>query len=150
MNRGLIMYCTISPNNSVSIHKRFLFLALTLGVIFYACSGCVSGEFQLDPQSRLPAWFHNTNHIPRNKLIIDIIEYETTTSTKGRVKVIISSNGKIIEEAEGLWWFHPKSLKKKIPAEPPSWCIYEINGTQEIYEQKEKNNILRIVNDVDK
>lgn len=153
MNRGLIMYCIISiisKNNSVYIHKRFLFLVLALCVIFYACSGCVSGEFKLDPQSRLPRWFNNINNIPRNKLNIEIIEYETTTSNKGKVKVIISSNGKIIEEAEGLWWFHPKSLKKKIPAEPPSWGIIEINGTQEIFEQKEENNILRIVDDVDK
>jgi len=145
------MYCTITQNNSVFIRRRLLFfLALTLSIIVCVCSGCVSGNFKLDPQSRLPAWFHNKNNIPREKLDVDIIEYETTTSPKAKVKVIISSNGKTIEKAEGLYWYHPKSLKKKIPAEPPNWCIYEINGTQEIYEQREENNILRIVDDVDK
>jgi hypothetical protein len=139
-------------NNSVFTRKRFLFLVLTLSVIFCACSGCVSGNFKLDPQSRLPAsWFHNKDNIPREKLDVEIIIYETTTSPKGKVKVIISSNGKTIEEAEGLWWFHPKSLNRKIPAaEPPSWGIIEINGIKEIFEQKEKNDILRIVDDVDK
>ena len=144
------MHCTITLNNSVFTRKRFLFLVLTLSVIFFACSGCVSGNFKLDPQSRLPAWFHNKNNIPREKLDVDITIYETTTSTDAKVKLIISSNGKTIEKAEGLYWYHPKSLKKKIPAEPPNWCIYEINGTQEIYEQREENNILRIVDDVDK
>ena len=144
------MYYTIIPNNFIFIRKSLLFLILALSIIFCACSGCVSGEFRLDPQSRLPRWFHNTNNIPREKLDVEIIEYETTTSPKAKVKVIISSNGKIIEKAQGLCWYHPESLKKEFPSVPPSWSIYEINGTQEIYEHKEKNNILKIVDDVDK
>jgi len=144
------MLSTRTHNNSVFTRKRFLFLVLTLSVIFFACSGCVSGNFKLDPQSRLPAWFHNKNNIPREKLDVDITIYETTTSTDAKVKVIISSNGKIIEKAQGIKRYHPESLKKKIPGEPPSWSILEINGIQEIYEHKEENNILRIVDDVDK
>jgi hypothetical protein len=150
MNRGLKMYCTLTQNNSVFIRKSFLFLALTLGVIVCVCNGCVSGNFKLDPQSRLPAWFHNKNNIPREKLNVDITIYETTTSTDAKVKIIISSNGKIIEKAQGIKRYHPESLKKEFPSEPPSWKIFEINGTKEIYEQREKNNILRIVDDVDK
>jgi len=135
---------------SIDSRKYFLVCFLTSFIgICLSCNGFVSGYFKLDAQSKLPAWFHNSNNIPREKLNIKIIIFETTTSTKGKVKVIISYDDKIIKEAEGLWWYHPKSLKKSIPAEPPSWAIIEINGIKEIYEQRGNNNILKIIDNVD-
>ena len=70
-------------------------------------------------------------------------------SPKGKVTITISSNGLVIKEATGLCWFHPKSFKKPIPAEPPSWVIIEIHGIKEIYEQRENNDILKNIDNVD-
>ena len=123
---------------------NFILFALTCLCLI----GCVSGYFKLDPQSRLPTWFNNKNNIPREKLNIEITIYERTTSPKGKVNINISSNGKIIQGAEGTWCYHPKSLKKSENS-PPNWIIIDINGVQEIYEHRERNDILKIVDNVD-
>jgi len=142
------MYYSSSDKSLIVLRTNIvIFLLIFSFTICSSCDGFVSGYFKLDPQSRVPAWFKNKKKIPREKLDFKIIIYETTTSSRGKVKIIVSSNGIIISEVEGLCWYHPKSFKKAVPAEPPSWTIIEINETREVYEQSERNDILKIVDE---
>jgi hypothetical protein len=141
------MYYTIIRGKYYFAPKSIL---LFIGLIWLClcCNGCASGYFKLDQKSRLPAWFHNTNNIPREKLDVEIILYEPMSTDRGKVEINISSDGKKIKHAEGVWWYHPKSLKKTDKF-PPNWLIFEVNGVREIYEHKEQNDILKIVDNVD-
>jgi hypothetical protein len=55
-------------------------------------------------------------------------------------------NGRIIQKAIGYGYWYPDSEREKAPAGThPNWSIIEVNGTKEIYEQSEANDLLKIV-----
>lgn len=126
----------------------FVLLAAVFAVgVLEGCSreGFVSGRFILDTASRLPTWFTPTQSIPRQDVEVHITMYEPTTSLSGKVEVEVAYSNRVLDKATGTWRWHPKSLKSDRPANPPTWTIIEIRGTEEIYEQAGRNDVLTIV-----
>jgi hypothetical protein len=122
-----------------------ILLAAIIGLGGCSGGGFVSGKFVLDKASRLPAWFTPTQSVSRQDVEVHITIYEQTTSPVGNVKIKITCSNQVMDKATGTWRWHPKSLKSDHPANPPCWGIFKIRGAEEIYEQTERNDRLRIV-----
>jgi len=51
-----------------------------------------------------------------------------------------------IQEEIGYGYWHPDSLRKNPPGGTyPNWIIIDVNGTNEVYESSEPNDLLGIV-----
>jgi hypothetical protein len=131
--------------------KRLL-LALTLLGITASCDqhGVVSGYFRLRSDSPLPAWVILPSGVGRRDVNVDITIYEATTTLKRRIRFVVHDKRRwvfnTIQEATGYGYWHPDSEREKAPAGTyPNWEIVDVNGTKEVYEQSEANNLLRIV-----
>lgn len=117
-------------------------------MVILAITGCsrgpISGSFLLSPDSPPPTWF--TSGQTNTRFTIDI--YEPPFTTVGSVRAtVLNSQGKPIGHAEGKWEWHPTTLDR--PAtQYPKWIRIRIQGTSEIYEQKELTNVLTIVDAV--
>lgn len=122
-------------------------VAIIASAAFDACSpnGVVSGRFVLDRSSRLPIWFKLPQTVPRDDIAVQITVYEPTTSDQGKVSVSVMYSNQVLDRAVGVWRWHPESVRSGRPANPPNWIMCEIRGTVEIYEQAERNDVLRIV-----
>jgi hypothetical protein len=130
--------------------KIFRFnIGIIIFLLFSGCSGCVeSGRFVLDEKSKLPVWFDKNHELSRSNYNVEIIIYEEWSNRPGKIKFIIKElNNKVIDKATGLSEWHPITSKRieNGNAFPPNWSIVRVRGTEEIYEQSELNNILKIV-----
>jgi len=79
---------------------------------------------------------------------VSITTYEATTTPQWKERFVVrdSKSGRIIQEVIGTGYWHPDSEREKAPAGTyPNWVIIEVNGTKEVYEQSEKNDLLKIV-----
>lgn len=134
---------------SKNIYKSNLRLfGLTLfTVILAGCFLSVSGKFRLRGDSPLPRWVALPQGMTRDQVSVTIIEYEPMFTSKSKEIFIVKDNrGKVIQKEVGYGYWHPDSARKKIPAATfPNWTIIEVNGTKEVYEQSEKNDLLKIV-----
>ncbi len=84
----------------------------------------------------------------RDEVSVTITTYEATTTPRWKEKFQVRDkrNGRIIQEAIGSGYWHGDSEREKAPsATYPNWVIIEVNGTNDIYEQSEANDLLRIV-----
>ncbi len=134
--------------NSHKNHYPIYIFAILVGVFLTSCSFIVSGHFQLDKESPLPIWFKNDAAISRENISVKITSYEAYNYMPGKIKFkIYDSDGKKLADATGTWEWHPKSLKKikEGSAGVPNWTIVKVKGTSEVYEQRERNDILKIV-----
>ena len=124
-------------------------IVLIIVLLLTSCSGCIeSGRFVLDDESNLPIWFDKKHKLPRNNYTVEIIIYEEWSNRPGKIRIIIKDkDNRRIDKATGLSEWHPISLKRieNGNAFPPNWSIVRVRGTEEIYEQSELNNILKIV-----
>jgi hypothetical protein len=103
----------------------------------------LGSQFVLAEDSKLPVWFTNKSNIPRENLEVQIA---MAGLFPNRIKISIFSDGHVIEKATGTWRWHPKSLKNN-PLALPEWIIININGTEEIYEHREEDDVQRIVSE---
>jgi len=108
----------------------------------------VSGIFRLREDSALPSWVALSPDAVRDGVNVTITAYEATTTPKWKVKFQVrdKKTGRIIQEVIGSGYWHPDSEREKAPAGTyPNWVIIEVNGTKDIYEQSEANDLLKIV-----
>jgi hypothetical protein len=131
------------------VMKHWL-LAVVLVGITVSCdrNGTISGIFRLREDSPLPSWVVLPPGTTRNQVSVRITTYEATTTPtwKEKFEVRDKKNGRIIQEAMGSGYWHPDSERKKAPTGTyPNWVIIEVNGTNDIYEQSEANDLLKIV-----
>ena len=138
--------------NLVSMLRTDPFSALA-GVVISAlilcsCGEPISGVFQLRTNSPLPAFVSSiTNGVNATLSKVRIYHYEATTSPKWKVKFVLEdNNGRTLLEKTGTGNWHPDSLAQGTPAmRRPNWVIIEVDGTRDVYEQSESNNLLIIV-----
>jgi len=86
----------------------------------------------------------------RDQLNVDITVYEATTTPQWKVRFVVLNKRRWIfrkvQEEIGDGYWHPDSLREKHPGGTyPNWVILEVNGTKEVYEQSEANDLLKIV-----
>jgi hypothetical protein len=143
-------------------------MLIFLGFTAVSCSdryGTISGIFRLREDSPLPSWLVLPKGMTRDQVNVTIIIYESTydkaTSTWNKSKVrfivfkkhrwIFNALNKMwvfnkIQEQMGEEYWHPDSLRQNPPGGTyPNWTIVEVNGTKDVYEQSEFNDLLRIV-----
>jgi hypothetical protein len=122
-----------------------ILVIIVLAIYIMLISMSSGSQFVLAEDSKLPVWFKNESNIPREKIEVQIA---MAGLFPDKIKIAILSEDKVIERAKGTWRWHPASLKKhKHTTGPPNWIIININGTEEVYEQRERNNIQRIVSE---
>lgn len=125
-------------------------LALVFVGLITSCDrhGFISGYFRLREDSPLPSWIALPPGTTRDEVSVAITIYEATTTPQTKVRFVVRNKrtGRIIQEAMGIGYWHPDSKREKAPAGTyPKWEIIEVNGTKEVYEQSEFNDLLRIV-----
>jgi hypothetical protein len=128
--------------------SRFLIPCLLAPLLFISCyydgHGVVGAEFRLSKESRLPRWFQNNSRIPNKDLDVRVRRYESN-----KIRVIISKSGafgKTLEDKFGTQRWHPESLKEAHPGLiQPCWFILKVDGIEEVVEQRERNDLIWIV-----
>jgi hypothetical protein len=125
---------------------------VTLALVGLAVScdrhGAVSAVFRLRQDSPLPSWVVLPAGVTRDEVGVAITTYEATTTPQWKERFVVrnTKTGQIIQEAMGIGYWHPDSERDKAPAGTfPNWVIIEVNGTKEVYEQSEANDLLKIV-----
>jgi len=110
--------------------------------------GVIGAYFRLRDDSPLPKWLVLPPGMTHDQVKIEIVRYEATFTPKCKVRFVVSDNqGHILQEQIGYMSWHPASLREKIPAGTyPNWTVVEVKGTNQVYEQSEANDLLRIVN----
>jgi hypothetical protein len=129
--------------------KRWL-LTLALVGLVASCdrNGVISANFRLREDSPLPSWVVLPAGTTRDEVSVTITTYEATTIPQWKERFVVRDkrSGRIIQEAIGSGYWHPDSEREKAPAGTyPNWVIIEVNGTKDIYEQSEANDLLKIV-----
>ena len=129
---------------------KHLLLALALVGLTVSCdrNGSISAIFRLRDDSPLPAWVALPPDTTRDAVSVTITTYEATTTPQWKVRFVVrnKTSGRIIQEVIGSGYWHPDSEREKAPAGTyPNWVIIEVNGTKEVYEQSETNDLLKIV-----
>jgi len=130
-----------------------LLIALVLSGIITSCvdrNGVMVATFRLRDDSPLPSWFLLPAGISRDHVSVLITDYEATTTPQWKVRFVIYDNRhwffNTIQEQMGIGYWHPDSEREKAPAAIyPHWIIIEVNGTKDVYEQSESNDLLKIV-----
>lgn len=128
------------------IHSLALYLVLP--AICVSCwvdrYGVLGANFRLAKDSRAPIWVKNASKEPNGNLDIKIWIYES-----GKTRIIVSLPGifgKKIQEGLGSYRWHSDSLKEANPGlVRPNWIVIKVNGTEEVYENRESNDKLWIV-----
>ncbi len=125
-------------------------VALALVGLTVSCdrNGAVGAMLRLRDDSPLPSWVVLPAGVARSDVSVKITAYESTTTPqwKERFVVLDRRSGRIIQDAIGSAFWHPDSEREKAPAGTyPNWVIAEVNGIKDIYEQSERNDLLRIV-----
>lgn len=131
------------------VMKHWL-LAVALVGLTVSCdrNGVISAIFRLREDSPLPSWVVLPPGTTRDEVSVTITTYEATTTPKWKEKCEVRDkrSGRIIQQAFGYGYWHPDSEREKAPAGTyPNWVIVEVNGTKEVYEQSESNDLLKIV-----
>jgi hypothetical protein len=131
------------------VRKHWL-LAVVLVGLTLSCdrNGTISASFRLREDSPLPGWVVLPLGTTRAEVSVAITSYEATTRGTWKEKIAVRDkrNGRIIQEDMGSGYWHPDSERDKAPAGTyPNWVIIEVNGTNDIYEQSEANDLLKIV-----
>ena len=134
--------------------KRLLLILVLLGIVT-SCSdryGVISGIFRLRDDSPLPLWFAPPKGVCRDQLKIVIVMYDSTRDNPfgGRARIIVKKKHWLVfttvQEEVGSWRWHPDSEREKAPAATyPNWTIVEVDGTKQVYEQADLNDLLKIV-----
>jgi hypothetical protein len=132
---------------------KHIFLALALLGLTVSCvdrHGVMEATFRLRDDSPLPSWFTLPSGKSRNQVSVTITDYEATTIPGWKVRFVIRDNRhwffNTIQEQMGIGYWHPDSLRQNPPGGTyPHWIIIEVNGTKEVYEQSEANDLLTIV-----
>ena len=129
--------------------KRWLFTLALIGLVV-SCdrNGVVSAYLRLRADSPLPSWVMLPPGTTRDEVSVSITTYEATTTPQWKERFVVrnKTSGRIIQEVIGTGYWHPVSEREKAPAGTyPNWVIIEVNGTKEVYEQSEANDLLKIV-----
>jgi len=123
-------------------------------VVFLALASCmdrhgvIGAIFRLRDDSPLPSWVSLPPGTSRDQVSVTITRYEATTTPQWKERLVVrnKTSGRIIQEIIGTGYWHPDSEREKAPAGTyPNWVIIEVNGTKEVYEQSEANDLLKIV-----
>jgi hypothetical protein len=125
-----------------------LFLAMLVAT---SCSvdrhGVIGANFRLRKESPLPSWLTLPEDVDPKTVRIKINRYEATAGKKWKVRVIVHTDaGRTLADKIGYSYWHSQSEKEARPAGTfPNWTIFEIEGTKDVYEQSEFNDLLKIV-----
>ena len=132
--------------------KNLLIILALLGLTVSCVDrhGVIGAILRLRDDSPLPSWVVLPQGTPRNQVSITIVDYEATTTPRYKFRFVIRNKRrwifKTIQEQMGVGYWHPDSDREKSPASIyPHWVIIEVNGTKEVYEQLEHNDLLKIV-----
>ena len=125
-------------------------LAFAMVSLVVSCdrNGTISAIFRLRDDSPVPSWLVLPTGTTRDQVSITIITYEATTSPQYKERFVVRDKrtGRILQEVIGSGYWHPDSERQRVPAGTyPNWVIIEVNGTKEVYEQSEANDLLKIV-----
>jgi len=124
-----------------------------LALILAACSpirGCVESNFELAPDSRLPAWFRLGSNVSRADVTVDLF-YWTSGDAEFDLKDLRSS--KTIGHVIGRSCWHPatrytrKSDGTLMAPEGPLYKIATIGGVVDVMEHTRLNNVFRMASD---
>jgi hypothetical protein len=135
---------------------KHISLAIVLLGITASCMdrhGVMEASFRLRDDSPLPSWFILPSGMSRDQVSVTITEYaeyEATITPEWKMRFVIQDNRhwffNTIQEQMGIGYWHPDSLRQNPPGGTyPHWIIIEVNGTKEVYEQSEANDLLTIV-----
>jgi hypothetical protein len=125
------------------------FVAFLFCLLFLGCDpryGFVESKFELAPESRLPRWFDVSGY-QRNDLTMKITIYVVPFG--GRAKVVVygpAPDSKLLIEKGGKERWHPLS-EKEYDNKYPNYTIITIDGIEEVFEQRQRGNILYITDD---
>ena len=126
--------------------KSKLLIVLLLIFTLFGCTqyGFIESQFNLSPESRLPKWVDIPSGYTRADLTMTITYY-----TFGYVKMVVrgpAPDNKVIMEVVGKDRWHPLTKKQGYTVFP-SYSIHSVDGVEEVFEQRERNNILYISDD---
>jgi hypothetical protein len=111
-------------------------------------NGTIEAIFRLRADSPLPSWLALPARVNRKDVDVTITDYEATTTPEWKVKFVVrdAATGRRLQEALGRGYWHPDSEREKAPAATyPHWVIIEVNGSKDVYEQSERNDLIKIV-----
>ena len=133
---------------------KHLFVILAILGLTVSCAvdrhGVIGAIFRLRDESPLPAWITLSSGVTRDQVTVTIVRYEEETSSKSKVRFIVRNKRRwifsTIQEKIGEEYWHPDSALVKKPASTyPNWVFIEADGIKEVYEQSERNDLLKIV-----
>ena len=126
--------------------KSKLLIVPLLIFTFFGCTqyGFIESQLNLSPESRLPKWVDIPSEYTRAELTMTITYY-----TFGYVKMVLrgpAPDNKVIMEVVGKDRWHPLTKKQGYNVFP-SYSITSVGGVEEVFEQRERGNILHISDD---
>jgi hypothetical protein len=115
------------------------FTAICVGLmLMLSTAGCAESNFELSPESRIPAWFTIPRGLSRGDVTISLTYY-TGPSVKFK---LWDSHGRNLAEVSGLSSLEPYPSGPKTPGggvDERSYPLYEIvraNGITEVIEHR--------------
>ena len=139
----------LTKGGKMKIFAKLLFIVfLFLSIV--ACDqryGFIESEFKLSPDSKLPKFVSIANGINSNNLLVTITIYSNPFTDKAKVIVYTTfPEHKILYDKVGNFRWHPfteKQFKKQNRYDVyPQYMIIKVNNTEEIFEQKNKGDVL--------
>lgn len=135
----------IAPTRFGLISAFFLIIVLFV----YGCDpryGFIESRFQLAPESRLPRWIKIPSNIDRNTITVEITLY-----TFDRAKIVVRGlppETQVLQEVTGKYRWHTFTEKQFIEkgsyAIYPNYSIINVDGVDEIFEQKRLEPLLYV------
>ena len=111
--------------------------------------GCVESNFRLAPESRLPRWFSLPDGYSRDEVSVDIDLYSSLVDKD--VKTILKKRApdfKTLSVKIGTIRKHPVIVNKIDPEVGiPNYSIITVDGIEEVFEQRRKDDVLYISDD---
>jgi hypothetical protein len=100
--------------------------------------GCVESQFELAPESRLPAWFTLPSSVGRTDVSVTLTYYTT-----GPAKFeLVDRSGRVLQTVEAQTCWHPDTLRKKNqyggwdPDSSPHYVYFKWHGVLELVEHR--------------
>jgi hypothetical protein len=133
--------------------KSKLFILLLLVFSISACDifeyGIPESQFILSPESRLPKWVDIPLEYTRTDLTMKIGFYTHLIPFVSKAKMVVrgpAPEHKLIMVIAGNDRFHPQTKKQKWDVYPRH-VIISVNGVEEVFEHRQRNNILHVTDD---
>ena len=129
----------------LQIIKALLFLAMVLSLC--SCDlryGIIESSFILSPESRLPKWLTLPTGYSRDKVRIEILVY--THPIKENIICIVYGpppEQRILIEYVGTKRY-PTDMQKRGRSTYPRYIVIKVNGIEEVFEQRQSDNLLYV------